>query len=583
VDSVTALYRCVGAFVTALARLGLRHVCLCPGSRSTPLALAFAGHGGFRIWVHLDERSAAFFALGLAKASRQAVVLLCTSGTAAANFVPAVVEADAAHVALLVCTADRPPELHHVGANQTIEQRDLYGRHVRLAIDMPLPDGEAATRRYFQHTAARALSACRAAPTGPVHLNFPFREPLIPKDPAPTSEGEAERAAPLTSALVLPAPRMPNQEQVTAVADLIRGAKRGLIVCGGQDDPAFPAAVSQLATKMRFPVLADPLSGVRCGFQHTELILDSYDAILRDTAFSARVAPDVVLRFGAAPTSKPLLQFLERQAACPQVLVTAGDWTDPTLAAAALLAADPTACCQALTAVLGGHQPSMTTTAYTGRGQRADAAARAALAGDSGEFNQPFEGRVFLEVARLLPEGSLLFAGNSMPVRDLDSFFPGSTRDVQFFANRGVSGIDGVVSTALGVAAARQRPAVLLIGDLSFYHDMNGLLAARQYGLGLTIVLINNDGGGIFSFLPQAGLPDHFEQLFGTPHGLDFAPAAALYGAQYTRPTSWDEFGASVQAGLARGGLHIVEVRTDRTVNVAQHRALWQRVAEVLQ
>jgi 2-succinyl-5-enolpyruvyl-6-hydroxy-3-cyclohexene-1-carboxylate synthase len=181
-----------------------------------------------------------------------------------------------------------------------------------------------------------------------------------------------------------------------------------------------------------------------------------------------------------------------------------------------------------------------------------------------------------------LPEGALLFAGNSMPVRDLDSFFPGSTRDMQFLANRGVSGIDGVISTALGAAAALQRPAVLVIGDLSFYHDMNGLLAARQYRLGLTIVLINNDGGGIFSFLPQADQPEYFEQLFGTPHGLDFAPAAALYGAQYRRPTSWDEFGASVQAGLASGGLHIVEVRTDRSVNVAQHRALWQRVAEAL-
>lgn len=581
-DSVTALYRCVGAFVTALERLGLHHVCLCPGSRSTPLALAFARHGGFRIWVHLDERSAAFFALGLAKASRQAVALLCTSGTAAANFVPAVVEADAAHVALLVCTADRPPELHHVGANQTIEQHDLYGRHVRLAIDMPLPDGEAATRRYFQHMAARALSVCRATPNGPVHLNFPFREPLVAKAPAPTAGGEADRALPLTSALLLPAPRMPNQEQVTAVADLIRAARRGLIVCGGQDDPAFPAAVSQMATKMRFPVLADPLSGVRCGFHHTELILDSYDAVLRDTAFAARVTPDVVLRFGAAPTSKPLLQFLERQATCPQVLVTDGDWTDPTLAAAALLAADPTACCQALTAVLGGHIPPKTAAVFAGRWQRADAAARAVLAAGSGEFNPPFEGRVFLELARLLPEGALLFAGNSMPVRDLDSFFPGRRRDVQFFANRGASGIDGVVSTALGAAAARQRPAVLVIGDLSFYHDMNGLLAARQYRLDLTIVLINNDGGGIFSFLPQADQPDHFEQLFGTPHGLDFALAAALYGAQYTRPTSWDEFGASVQAGLASGGLNIVEVRTDRTVNVAQHRALWQRAAEAL-
>lgn len=580
-DSVTALYRCVDGFVGAAHRLGLRHVCICPGSRSTPLALAFARQGGFRLWVHLDERSAAYFALGLAKTARQPVALLCTSGTAAVNFAPAIVEADAARVPLLICTADRPPELHQVGANQTIEQQGLYGRHVRLAIDLPVPDAEAITWRYFQHMAARALNACLAAPQGPVHCNFPFREPLVPPGALPQWVDTAA-ASPPAGAFLPPSSRLPSVEHVATVVDLVRRARRGLIVCGGQDDPAFPTAVAQVATRVQFPILADPLSGVRCGPHHTALVVDSYDAMLRDAAFAASMKPDLVLRFGAAPTSKPLLQFLERQSACPQVLVTDGGWSDPTLVASALLDADATACCRAVTMAIGCDTPPDQAGEWTGRWQQANRVAREALATDVAGIDEVFEGRVFLELARLLPAGTLLVAGNSMPVRDLDTFFPGSERAVHFVANRGASGIDGVVSTAFGAAAASGRPAVLVIGDLSFYHDMNGLLAARRFGLSLTIVLINNDGGGIFSFLPQAEQSQYFEHLFGTPHGLDFAPVATLYGAQFSRPQTWDEFGVRVRAGLAGGGLHIVEVRTERATNVAQHRALWPLVAEAL-
>lgn len=581
-DSVTALYRCVDAFAGAAHQLGLRHVCLCPGSRSTPLALAFARHGGFRLWVHLDERSAAYFALGLAKVARQPALLLCTSGTAAANFAPAVVEAFFAQVPLLVCTADRPPELHQVGANQTVEQQGFYGRHVRLAIDMPVPDGEAATQRYFRLMASRALSGALGTPGGPVHLNFPFREPLVPSGPLPALDTAPGDALPERVILVTPARRQPAPEQTAALAGLLRPARRGLIVCGGQDDPAFPAAVMELATLLNFPVLADPLSGVRCGAHYTDLVLDSYDAVLRVAAFANATEPDIVLRFGAAPTSKPLGQYLECHAGCRQILVTDGGWTDSSAVAEMLLDADAAASCRALTAALAGHTAPAGAQEWVACWQQANSAARAALTAGIAAFDQPFEGRVFPELAHLLPEGALLIAGNSMPVRDLDTFFPGGKRDRRFLANRGASGIDGVVSTALGAAAAGDRPVVLVIGDLSFFHDMNGLLAAGRYGLNLTIVLINNDGGGIFSFLPQAGQPVYFEQLFGTPHGLDFAPVADLYGARLTRPASWDEFWVAVRAGLAEGGLHIVEVRTDRAANVTQHRAVWDRVAEAL-
>ncbi len=600
-------YAYVGAFVAELAQLGVRHVCLCPGSRSTPLALSFARHGAFRLWVHLDERSAAYFGLGLARATGDPVVLVCTSGTAAANFLPAIVEACFAHVPLVACTADRPPELHHLGANQTIHQADLYGKHVRLSVQMPIPEDRPELPRHARRIARQAVATSTAAPAGPIHLNFPFREPLVPEIHPGAGEANSsvslvdDGAAPALIAGGVRSARQPVSGArpavgidvmagggrqchagMTSLASDLRSANQGLMVCGPQPDPAFPAAVARLAGLLHFPILADPLSGVRCGPHHGPLVLDSYDAFLRDACFAELVSPDLIMRFGAAPTSKPLLQFLERQTSSAQVVVGDGEWADPSLSATRLIDADPTGCCGELIAQLEGHAPSTTTAQWTERWQQADGATRAALDRGVARMADRFEGRVFTELATLLPDGATCVAGNSMPVRDLDTFFPGSRRLIRFIANRGASGIDGVISTALGVAAAGDGPVVLVVGDLSFYHDMNGLLAARKYDLSLTIILVNNDGGGIFSFLPQAAFPEHFEQLFGTPHGLSFAPAAELYGASYCSPATWSDFGGAVSAGLAGGGLHIVEVRTDRDANVRLHRALWTQVSEAL-
>jgi 2-succinyl-5-enolpyruvyl-6-hydroxy-3-cyclohexene-1-carboxylate synthase len=383
----------------------------------------------------------------------------------------------------------------------------------------------------------------------------------------------------IAEALRLPARRTPDRAQVAALGDAIRQARRGLIVCGEQRDPDFPAALAHLAAAARLPVLADPLSGVRCGTHVNGHVVDCYDALLRDAAFADAVAPDLVLRFGAAPTSKPLLQFLERHAGATQALVADGGWADPALVAGTAVEADPTLTCRLLASALESHAPDAAPATWATRWRDANGAARAALDAGVTALERPFEGRIFTELAALLPDGALLFAGNSMPVRDLDTFFPAGAQRLSFLANRGASGIDGVVSSALGAAAAHRGPTVLVIGDLSFYHDMNGLLAARRHALDLTIVLVNNDGGGIFSFLPQADQPAYFEPLFGTPHGLDFAPAAALYGARFSRPACWEEFRAAVREGLAAGGLHIVEVRTQREENVRQHRALWPRVA----
>lgn len=578
-----AAYVSVGAFVDELVRSGLRHFCVCPGSRSTPLALTIARHPLTRLWMHLDERSAAFFGLGLAKTRREPVALVCTSGTAAANFLPAVVEAFYARVPLVVLTADRPHELRDCGAPQTIDQLHLFGAHVKWFVDLPEPEAAPELMRYLRTVACRAVAIARRGPAGPVHINCLYREPLIPVPPPETLTWD-ERPGARPYVAVTHGPRIPAPDQVAALAADLAATPRGLILCGPRDDPALAESVVRLAGALGYPILADPLSGLRCGNHDRALVLDCYDAFLRDRGFVERFPPEVVLRFGAMPTSKPVLLYLQYHPNCRQVVVDGdGGWNEPTRLAADVIHADGRLLCEALVAALpasaldNAERPAWATAWCT-----ADRIARAAIAARLGTLDELFEGKVFAELADLLPDGTVLYAGNSMPVRDLDTFFPGRKRTIRFLANRGANGIDGVVSSAFGASMAGTGPLVLVIGDLSFYHDSNGLLAARQHGLSATIVLLNNDGGGIFSFLPQASEAEHLETLFGTPHGLDFRPVAEMYGARFTRVETWDEFRTAVRDGIAEGGLRVVEVPTERNRNVTLHREMWRVVSEAL-
>lgn len=581
------LHHFVGAFIEELVRSGVAHVCLCPGSRSTPLALLLRKHPGIKVWTHLDERSAAFFALGMAKMSQQPVALVATSGTATVNFAPAVVEAYYARVPLLVLTADRPPELRGVGALQTIDQVRLYGSHVKWFTEMALPEGSDEAVRYARTVACRAASIARAEAAGPVHINFPFREPLIPiadgAIPAGRSGPDWGSNDQRPYVAVTQALRRPDPADLVALATELRAGRRGLIVCGPQNDPTFPAVVARLAEELNFPLLADALSQVRCGEHHNGWIVDSYDAFLRSDRIARDVAPEIILRFGATPVSKPLLLYLQRHPDCRHIVIDESEnWRDPAAIVSDVIHAQPRAWCEALLAALQPlPRPSsqeIWSAGWTVVGQRSRAAMQETLT-QTGDLSEP---RIFVELADLLPAGATLFAGNSMPVRDLETVFAGSPKPIRFLANRGASGIDGVVSTALGVAAVSADPLVLVIGDLSFYHDMNGLLAAKQHHLHAIIILLNNDGGGIFSFLPQADHAEsreHFEELFGTPHGLDFCPAAELYGLTYKRPADWEGFRSAVTQALDAPGVTLLEVRTERGANVALHRKLWEMVS----
>ncbi len=574
-----ALHLAVGALVEELVRSGVHHFCVCPGSRSTPLALTLARYPQARVWMHLDERSAGFFGLGLARTLRGPVALVCTSGTAAANFMPAVVEAFYSRVPLVVLTADRPHELRDCGAPQTIDQVGLFGPHVRWFVDLPEPQATPDLVRYVRTVACRAVATARNDPAGPVHLNCPYRDPLVPVAGARAEDLEG-RPDGQPYAAVVQGRRTPPARLVADLAASLSSSFRGLMVCGPLDDPDLASPLVELAAALGYPILADPLSGLRRGEHDRELVLDAYDAFLRDADFVERFSPQVVLRFGASPTSKPLLLYLERHAACRQILVDGGGgWNDPTRLIAQVVHGDGPLLCEQLLVELPSEARR---TDWLRAWLAADRLARQAMADRLASMDELFEGKVFAELAELMPAGSLLYAGNSMPARDLDTFFPKDLRAVRLMGSRGASGIDGVISSALGVAAAGARPLVLAIGDISFYHDSNGLLAARRFGLDATIVLLHNDGGGIFSFLPQATEAEHFETLFGTPHGLDFRPLAEMYGASFTRVGRWEEFRAAVKRGIDGGGLAIVEVPTERRRNVELHREIWLAVSRAL-
>ncbi len=576
----------IGAFVDELARAGVRNVCIAPGSRSTPLAMMIASHPEIKVWLNLDERSNSFFALGMAKASREPVAILCSSGTATANFFPAVAEARLGRVPLIVLTADRPPELRDVGAPQTMDQIRLYGAHPKWSVEVALPDASPDLLRYARTLAGRAAATARAEPAGPVHLNFPFREPLVPMpldEPIDlidrTDPAWNGRADGVPYVRVDSAPGVLDTAELDDLAAELSRFERGLIICGPQFDPALAEPVARLGNALGFPVLADPLSHVRCGPHPRDAVIDSYDAFLRDSQVSDRLRPDLVLRFGAMPTSKPVLLFLQRFPETRHVVIGEG-WEDPMLMAARMVNADPRRTCQALLQRL--EKESLRDRDWINSWLEVDRLTRAAIAQFVDDVDEPFEGRVFAELAEILPDGATLWASSSMPVRDLDTFLPGNERKLCFLSNRGANGIDGVISSALGASTVSAGPLVLTIGDIAFYHDMNGLLAAKLHGLNATIILINNDGGGIFSFLPQAAYPEHFEGLFGTPHGLDFRPAAELYGASYHLSDDWDDFRQSVTSALVASGLTIIEVRTNRERNVALHREVWKRVSAAL-
>lgn len=564
-------------FVTTLVdewcRAGMRHAVLCPGSRSTPLALALADHPDMRVQIHHDERSAGFMALGLGLASGRAAAVLTTSGTAAAELLPSVVEAHHAGVPLLVCTADRPPELQDVGAPQTIDQTHLFGRALRWFADPGVADDAAAS--HWRALASRSLAETAGPPPGPVHLNLPFREPLVG---TPGVLPPARQRAPWTVA-----PRS-LRSATLSMHDLT--GRRGIIVAGegSGHGPGDAAGVTELARALGWPVVADPRSH---SWSPGRLTVAHLDGILHSEQARSRLRPEVILRLGTPLASRVVTEWCSASGA-EEIVVSHVGWSDPTGTATQVVRADPAAVVRNLLSDTrrpattrsesGARRPNAWLDLWTAASAAAAEALRSRLAGLPA-VNEPTAAR---ELVARLPADAWLVVSSSMPIRDVERYAqprPG----LRIVANRGANGIDGVVSTAVGVAIATGTPTGLLVGDLAFLHDSNGLLGVAGRGIDLVCVVVDNDGGGIFSFLPQARTlpPSRFEQLLGTPHGLDLTDMARAYGvvARAIGDDGAADLAKAIDAALEQGGVHVLLVHTDRAINVDIHRELDAAIA----
>jgi 2-succinyl-5-enolpyruvyl-6-hydroxy-3-cyclohexene-1-carboxylate synthase len=569
------------ALIEELARAGVERAVICPGSRSTPVALALLRERAIETVSVVDERSAAFLALGAANATGRPVAITCTSGTAAANLHPAVCEADEASVPLVALTSDRPPELRGIGAGQTIDQIGLYGSAARWFCEVGTHDADDAGLLHMRATACRAAAIAAGDPRpGPVHLNLAWRDPLGPE---PRDGDVSARSAlalagrgddlPLTDHY---RPRAAlGDDEVGAIAADLAETERGLIVAGRQRDPALGAVLASLSAATGYPILAEPTSQVRLGPHERDRVISAYDAIAR--ARPAALDPELVLRVGDMPTSKALRQWLESLDGCAQLVVDPyGEWKEPTRKAGFVVRADPARLAEALARTVRERPAGAE---WTAAWRRAADAASQALEAALADQTEPTEPGLHAALGRAYADGDLVYTASSMPVRDQESFLPAGAPDVLFLSNRGANGIDGVVSSGIGAAVATGRPAWIVLGDLAVHHDSNGLAALRHAEAPVRVVVLNNDGGGIFEFLPQADqvTREEFEAIFGTPLGLDTSTLAALYGLDYIRLDQVAELG-----DIPRDRHVIAEARIDRRANVTVHGALWERAAEAI-
>ena len=544
----------IAALVDEFYQLGVRHAVFSPGSRSTTMAMLFKEHEGFETYMNIDERSASFMALGIAKAHKEPTVLVCTSGSAVAHYLPAILEAQYSGVPLIVLSADRPHTLLHVGAPQTVDQHKIFGTAVNYFEELAVPQ-ESHYYTYPRQVARKAYMKAMDTKKGPVHINVPLFEPLVPE--LSRNHFEAGR-----SSFKVVKPNYGGAFSCDDGNNLLERYECILILAGPQIDIDEANTIRSFGEALQAPILADPLSNVRgCGA--SDVVISTYDALLAGQALWHELKPDCVIQFGQIVVSKRVQQMI-------------ASWTDveyievnPTMDSM-----NPTgkttmhvqASIDVFTHLYGKNNSSDT---YLNIWQRLEQEGKKQL---SSAINEPhcFEGRTIRELQQYIPENGQIFVANSMTIRDFDYFwFSGGSRAV-LYGNRGVNGIDGTISTALGLAV-NGRPTYLVTGDLSLFHDLNGLAVAKTHNLNLTIILHNNDGGGIFEYLPQKGTK-HFDYLFSTSQGLDYSGAAKLYGCGYTKISSPNEL-SSVLANVSQEtGVHIIEIPTNREYSRELHK-----------
>ncbi len=554
--------------VETLYRLGLRHAVISPGSRSTPLTFQFARHPGIEAIPVLDERSAAFFALGLARRAQRPVVLLCTSGTAGANYFPAVIEAQESGVPLLVITADRPPEMRECRSGQTIDQQKLFGTHVNYYHEFAVPQATVPMLRYLRQTTTHAWERTQWPSSGPVHLNAPFRDPLSPVDDDSTDALQQE-----FNVRKFFAAFNPQVTQVSRLSGKIRLGGRGVIVAGQvhtRNPEAYARTIGKLAERLGWPVLADALSPLRHHAHLVPNLVATYDCIARSKALARELRPDHVLCLHDWPTSKALRQWLQADDGVGIMVRRDAQNPDALHRRTTVVRASV----EAMAAVIRPAKVRGWLDAWMKADRRIARGLTRQLAATKGLF----EGQASALLPKVLPRGTPVFVASSMPVRDLEYFCPANNRGLVVHCNRGANGIDGTLSTALGVAHGA-APAVLLTGDLALLHDTNGFLLTPKFRGSLTIVLINNHGGGIFEHLPVASFNPPFEEFFATPQAADFRRLCAAHGVAHVVVKDWRHY-ARLLAKLPASGVRVLEIRTDRKRDAAWRKALFAELAK---
>lgn len=562
-------------FVNRLSQLGVRYACISPGSRSTSLTIAFATNKSIEVFPIVDERSSAFFALGLAKKSNTPVAIVTTSGTAVAELYPAIIEAYYQRVPLIICTADRPHLLRNRGANQTINQQNIYRNHIRYFVDAGLPDIKKLSS--IKKIAEDAIRYSCLTDKGPVHINFPFEKPFEPKSYTDKIEIKAIEKIFSNSSFEL-APSVQAEINYEALTKKFWLTERGLIIVGSNNyREDFVKQVIRFSEIFGYPVYLDGSSSYRFGKYSKDNIIENLTAFIRAQNFQKHFDPKIIIQFGGTPTSNVLLEFFKKSNAEKILVNEFGDKNDPSLSAKTILQINPSEFIEII--LQNEHTRRKRDSCWLIDHQIMNSLAEQLKNQFINKAKFPFEGRIATELLNAIPEKSNLMISNSLPIRDTDFFASTMSKQLRIFSNRGASGIDGINSTALGIAKASKNKSYLLIGDLAFYHDLNGLHNAIKFNIPLTVILINNGGGGIFESLPISEYRDVFQENFSTPLKVDFKKLVEAYGGNYHKIKSWKDFKERVILSSRNKILTVFEIQTDAIESKLQRQNYWNAVS----
>ena len=570
------------ALVAQFVNAEVKYACISPGSRSTPLTYAFTTNKKVKSFAIIDERSSGFFALGLAKATNNPVALVCTSGTAAAEFYPAIIEAYQSKIPLIICTADRPAELQNVGANQTINQNNIYRNHIRWFADAGLPQVSLKRLNDIKSIAKRALVECSIKNIGPVHINFPFKEPFEPNaftDEISNGELQIIQSIPKNFLHHDLSINIISRKTFQLISNKIKDHSKGIIVVGLDNySKGFFKACNQLCVKTGFPIIADAASNMRFSVHSRQNVLTNYDSYLRSEKFVSNHKPDFIIQFGRNFSSKALSNFIAG-CSCEKLLVNKfGDWNNSANKLSSTLACEPERFCIELLTLIEKNDQIKQNSNWLNSFLQIDKTAFRIKHEIIDKSLFPNESRIIMELLKEIPDGSNLMVSNSIPIRDLDLTAPLMHKKITVFHNRGASGIDGIISTALGIAKASKSKTYLLIGDLAFYYDINSLLITQKNSIPLTIILINNNGGRIFEALPISKHKNIFEKYFVTPHNLNFSEFVNAFGGNYFDVKSWANFKRILKQAAAANNFSVLEIKTDSKKSLATRRKYFNKV-----